>query len=175
MELTPDEIVNYPLKRRTMGGYEIAQVDDLLDQLAATVDRLRRDLDDARARLAVAEERLEHATESEAEISRTLKTAQRAAEQTLADAEDEASELLEGARRDAETLREEGVREAEEAERAARTQLEAVQADLDALRVYEHEVRDHLRQELERHLRLLDDVAADEAPDRDPEGPVDGD
>lgn len=191
MPLTPDDIVNYPLKQ-AVRGYSVAQVDELLDQVADTVERLTDQNEELQRRVRQAEDRLAAASETEATLKRTLVTAQRAAEQSLEDAKERSAELLDEARReaagiqeqarlDAEELRVEALQAARAEEADIRRRRQALEGHIEALRIFEREYRSRLRGHLEDQLRMLDEVetrpqgsagrAVTERPDED-EPPV---
>lgn len=167
--LTPDDIVNYPLKQ-AVRGYSVQQVDDLLDQVADTIERLQRRASDVEERLGRSEERLAAASETETTLKRTLVTAQRAAEQSLEEAKERSSELIDDARREAASIVEQARLEAEElrvealqAARAEEAEIrrrrQALEGHIEALRIFEREYRARLRGHLEEQLRLLDEVS----------------
>lgn len=54
--LSPDDVVNYPLKQ-AVRGYSVSQVDELLDRVADELERLHLELVDTRRRLQEAEAR----------------------------------------------------------------------------------------------------------------------
>lgn len=168
MGLSPDDIVNYPLKQ-AVRGYSVPQVDELLDQVADTVERLTSEVEDLRRRLRQSEDRLAAASETESTLKRTLVTAQRAAEQSLDEAREQATGLVEEARRasagileaaelDAQELREEAVKAARAEEAEIRRRRQALEGHIEALRIFEREYRARLRGHLEDQLRTLDDV-----------------
>lgn len=168
MALTPDDIVNYPLKQ-SVRGYSVPQVDELLDQVADAVERLTDQNEELSRRVRQAEDRLAAATETEATLKRTLVTAQRAAEQSLEDAKErsavlldeahrESAALLEQARLDAEELRVESLQAARAEEADIRRRRQALEGHIEALRIFEREYRSRLRGHLEDQLRMLDEV-----------------
>lgn len=186
MGLTPDDIVNYPLKQ-AVKGYKVEQVDDLLDQVADALERAQRDNVELRRKLEVSEQRLAAASETEATLKRTLVTAQRAAEQSLEEAKARAAEhvedarreaqgLLEQARLDAEELRVEALRSARAEEAEIRRRRQELEGQIEALRSFEREYRSRLRSHLDEQRRLLDEVATRPAdlPTDDPEDPSEG-
>lgn len=166
--LTPDDLVNYPLKL-TVRGYSVAQVDDLLDRAADALDRLQRQVDELTERLGASEERLAATSETEDTLKRTLVTAQRAAEQALEEARERAASIVEeaerdaraeveGAREEATELREAAVRAAEEEAAAAERRRRELEERVAALRTFEEEYRGQIRAALEQLLRQLGSV-----------------
>lgn len=171
MGLTPDDIVNYPLKQ-AVRGYSVPQVDQLLDQVADTVEKLSTEVDDLRRRLRQSEDRLAASSETESTLKRTLVTAQRAAEQSLEEAREEAAELVRDARReaagvleeaqlDAEELRVEALKAARAEEAEIRRRRQSLEGHIEALRIFEREYRARLRGHLEDQLRILEEVQGD--------------
>lgn len=180
-ELTPNEIADYPL-RTGVRGYRVEQVDELLDRVADRIETLERALADARQRLQAAERRAEESSATEATLKRTLVTAQRAAEDTVAearteaasirsDAQEQADELLGSARTEAEELRTRAAEELRESqdrstdllrdaqEHAARTREDA-ERDVVLLRDAAERFRNQMREHLDAHLSLLDRAPA---------------
>lgn len=179
MGLTADDIVNYPLKQ-AIRGYSVAQVDDLLDEVADRVEGLESEVAELRGRLRDSEDRLASSSETETTLTRTLVTAQRAAEQSLEEARQEAAELVEGARRESATLLEQARREADELQAEAvetaraeeaeiRRRRQVLEGHVEALRLFEQEHRARLRGHLEEQLRALDELRDAPAPAMPPE------
>ncbi|HEV2787436.1 MAG TPA: DivIVA domain-containing protein, partial [Solirubrobacteraceae bacterium] len=155
MPLTPDEIVNFPL-RQGVRGYSVRQGDELLDNVADTIERLHRELAETRARLARAEGRVEEMSDTESTLKRTLITAQRAAEQAIAEARERAREIVE-----------EATAGAAQESAAQREEEERLNARVEELREFEREYRAGLRAFLDEQVRALDDLEV--APDDDPQ------
>lgn len=171
MTLTPDEIVNYPLKQ-AMRGYSVRQVDELLDQVADEIEGLHRRLDEARRDLEDRERRLAETGETEATLKRTLITAQRTAERSISEARDRATEIVDEARREAATLLDEARLEAEELRSEALQSARAEEADLrrrrqgleeriDGLRRFERDFVARLRDWLDSQVRHLEELHAE--------------
>ncbi|MFN2557738.1 MAG: DivIVA domain-containing protein [Nitriliruptorales bacterium] len=161
--LTPDDIVNYPLKQ-SVRGYSVRQVDDLLDRIADEFERVHHELTDTRQRLAQAEARAEALSEAESTLKRTLVTAQRAAEQIMAEAHESAATVIEQAQQEAERQHRAAVISArEELDKLRRDQRELA-TRIEALREFESDYRSTLRSFVERHLRALDELQQRVAP-----------
>ena len=154
MALTPDDIVNYPLKQ-SLRGYSISQVDELLDQVADELERMRAELQDRDRRLARAEHRADELEETEATLRRTLVTAQRAAEDTIEQARQRGEEIIEDARRQAAHAREAALEEARQREDEVRRRYERLRGTVAELEQYESTFRDDLRAMLQRQLEQL--------------------
>lgn len=167
MRLTPDDIVNYPL-RQGMRGYNVAQVDELLDEIADEVERLLVENVDLRRRLERAESQVDELAETEVTLKRTLVTAQRAAEQTLEDARTRAAELVGEARREAEHARSEALKDSLIAEDELNRRRDELEREVTALQTFEQRLRRDLRTLLERNLESLDDVRGAAVPELGP-------
>jgi cell division initiation protein len=172
VSLSPDDIVGYEFRQQTVRGYDVQQVDDLLDQLADQVERTERELDDLRQRLRDSEARLAAALETESTLKRTLVTAQDAAERALAEAREQADELRETAERaideqlarareEARTIVSDAQGEARAELTTAREQRAAIEDRLAGLRELEQRHRSSLERHLRVHLDQLEQLASD--------------
>lgn len=158
--LGPDEIINYALRKATR-GYAVKDVDDLLDQLAVQTQDLLERLGELEAERDQLRGQLAEASESESMLKRTLVTAQRAAEASVAEAREEADQLRQRARERAEELLASAVEQAQELREAALRRARADEADL---RRYRRDVEEHIeslrtfaadhRARLAHHLEL---------------------
>jgi DivIVA domain-containing protein len=183
VSLSPDDIVGFEFRHRKVGGYDVNQVDELLDRLADQIERSDRELAELRERLREREERLGAALETEATLKRTLVTAQDAAERALAEAREQADELRETAERaiddqlaqareEARAIVAEAQREARTELAAAREQRAAIEDRLAALRSLEQQHRTTIERHLRAHLDQLEELAADHGtPTNAPGGP----
>lgn len=172
--LGPDEIINYALRKATR-GYAVKDVDDLLDQLAVQTQDLLARLTELEADREELRGQLAEASESESMLKRTLVTAQRAAEASVAEAREEAEALRQRARERAEELLASAAEQAQELRDAALRRARADEADL---RRYRRDVEEHIeslrtfaadhRARLAHHLELqrerLDEMELPDAP-----------
>lgn len=172
--LGPDEIVNYPLRKATR-GYAVKEVDDLLDQLAvqtqdllARVERMASDQEQLRGQVA-------EASETESMLKKTLVTAQRAAEASVAEAREEADELRQRARDQVEELLASAAEQAHELREAALRRARADEADvrryrrdveehIEALRTFASDHRARLAHHLEQQQARLEEMDLPDAP-----------
>lgn len=172
--LGPDEIINYPLGKATR-GYAVSEVDDLLDQLAvqtqdllARVERLELERDQLQAQLA-------EASEAESMLKKTLVTAQRAAEASVAEAREEADELRQRARDQVEELLASAAEQAHELREAALRRARSDEADIrryrrdveehiEALKTFAADHRARLAHHLEQQQARLEEMALPPAP-----------
>lgn len=103
MFLSPPEIQHQKLKSR-LGSYDREDVDELLENVAASYELVWHERDATRTRVAELEQRLESNEELERLLRDSLVTGQRAAEEVKAEAAKQADALLEEARRKAEGI-----------------------------------------------------------------------
>lgn len=174
-ELTPNEIADYPL-RTAVRGYRVEQVDDLLDRVADRIEALQQETAELRERLQAAEERAAEASATEATLKRTLVTAQRAAEDTVAearteaarirsDAQEQADDLLGQARAEADELRTSATEELARAQEAVHAMRQDADRDVASLREAADRFRATMRDHLDAHRDLLERApAADDLP-----------
>lgn len=172
-ELTPNEIADYPL-RTAVRGYKVEQVDDLLDRVADRIEVLERELETSREAVRAAERRADESTATETTLKRTLVTAQRAAEETVAQARAEAETIMSEAQEEAGRLVAQARSEAEEVRAAATSEAETVRSEtirarrdaedsLTRLHGLAERFRTQLREHLDEHASLLDGMPAPSA------------
>ena len=148
MAITPDDIHAQTFKER-FKGYDEEEVDRFLAQVADGIAELHREREQLAERVRQLEESgaggdSSSVSETEALLRRTLVTAQRAADDTVAEARATAEQMVADAREEAETLLAEARAEAEELRARARAQAERELA--------------HARAERERVLAAVDDL-----------------
>jgi cell division initiation protein len=147
-------------------GYNQAEVDDFLDRVAETVDRINRENNDLRSRIAELDQAVAASRDTEEMLKKTLVTAQRAAEEAIAKAKAKAEELVNDAEqrvRQTESEAKERMstaeadahRKASEADAEARRKL--TEAESSARRMLADAERDSeaRRRELEEHISKL--------------------
>ena len=103
MFLSPPEIQHQKLKSR-LGSYDRENVDELLENVAASYEEVWHERDFARARVAELEKQLQTTEELERLLRDSLVTGQRAAEEVKTEAAKQADALLQEARRKAEGI-----------------------------------------------------------------------
>lgn len=165
-ELTPHEIADYPLKTGVR-GYRVDQVDELLDRVADRIEALEAEVARLQDDLRQAQARADESSATESTLKRTLVTAQRAAEETVAearaeaatilsDAQQEADELLGSSRSESERLRADAAEEHAAARADATRTREDAHREVVDLRRAADDFRTRLRAHLDAHARLLD-------------------
>ena len=153
-------------------GYNQAEVDDFLDRVAETVDRLTRESADLRSRITELDQAVAGSRDTEEMLKKTLVTAQRAAEEAISKAKAKAEELVNDAEqrvRQTESEAQERMSTAEadahrrssEAEAEARRKLS--EAESAARRMLSDAERDSdaRRSELEEHISKLRSYESD--------------
>lgn len=100
MFLSPPEIQHQKLKSR-LGNYDREDVDELLENVAASYEQVWHERDAAHARVSELERQLQNYEELERLLRDSLVTGQRAAEELKAEAAEQAEALLEEARKKA--------------------------------------------------------------------------
>ena len=97
--LTPQEVSEHAFAKASFGGYNMAMVDEFLDVLTADYTTLYKENATLKAKMKVLVDKLEEYRSTEEAMSKALLTAQRIADDMVAEAESKKAELL----RDAET------------------------------------------------------------------------
>jgi cell division initiation protein len=167
MALTPEAIQGKRF-HDAFRGYNHEEVDVFLDEVAAAVEALLKDLQAGRARVEEVEALLDDAKGTEGILKRTLIAAQRAADEAVAEAKAEAAELVSIAEDQAAAAVAAARQQAEDiiaAANARQSQIEEADSRLQALYA-EH--RATLRAHLEDQLRALDGLPNPPAPEPDP-------
>lgn len=161
--LTAEDLVDFPLKM-AVRGYSVAQVDDLLDRAADSLDRLHARVADLEEQLAECQAQLSSTAETEGTLKRTLITAQRAAEQSLDEARARAASIVEDAERQAREQAEDAERQARERSMDAERRRRVLEDRVAELREFEQSYRAELRALLEQRLEALEGIGDTVAP-----------
>ncbi len=126
--LTPQEVSTHAFTKAVMGGYNMAMVDEFLDELTDDYTALYKENAALKAKMKVMVEKVEEYRATEDSMRATLLTAQRMADNIVHEAEAKRDEILSQAERDARTRAEERERElaaAEERLRKGQVELSA--------------------------------------------------
>ena len=100
---TPQEVSEHAFAKATFGGYNMAMVDEFLDQLTEDYTALYKENASLKAKMKVLADSLEEYRATEKGMRRALLAAQQAAEEMVKDAESRKSELVREAEADAYT------------------------------------------------------------------------
>lgn len=173
MELTSHE-VNDKQFHDAWRGYNQGEVDDFLDRVAETIDRLQRENADLTKRVAELDQAVAASRETEEMLKKTLVTAQQAAEEAIAKAKAQAEELINEAEARVQSSESEVRDRLDQADAEARRRAAATERDLATkqrgseervagLRAMENNVKQRLRAFLDQQLRALEALGADDA------------
>jgi len=99
--LTPQEVSTHAFTKAVMGGYNMAMVDEFLDELTDDYTALYKENAALKAKLKVLVEKVEDYRATEDSMRATLLTAQRMADSIVRDAEARKDQLVNQAERDA--------------------------------------------------------------------------
>lgn len=99
--LTPQEVSEHAFAKASFGGYNMAMVDEFLDQLTTDYTALYKENASLKAKMKVLADSLEEYRATEKGMRRALLAAQQAADEMVKEAESRKSELLRDAEADA--------------------------------------------------------------------------
>lgn len=154
--LTPQEVSEKGFPKASFGGYNMAAVDEFLDQLTEDYTALYKENASLKAKMKVLADSLEEYRATEKGMRRALLAAQQAAEEMVKEAESRKSQLLQDAEADAHTKIEALHRQVADEE----ARLAAAQA---ATAEFVSQVREACRKQ-EESLAALPTVTAAPAP-----------
>jgi cell division initiation protein len=137
-------------------GYNQEEVDDFLDKVAETIDRLTRENRSLHERIRQLDQAVSASKNTEEMLKKTLVTAQRAAEEAIATAKAKAERLIAEAEDRSRQAGEESDRRTAQIERSHIARRRELEESLERLKSYEGELRQRLRGFLEQQLRTLD-------------------
>jgi cell division initiation protein len=160
-------------------GYNQEEVDDFLDRVAEVFDVMRRENNAFHNRVRELEQALTTSRETEEMLKKTLVSAQQAAEEAIAKAQEKANAMVGEAEERAKRLNEETRQrlsgtEAEirrrmlDADREHTVRKRELDASIDRLRSFEHDLRARLQAFLQQQVRSLE--ALTEAPPPEEQG-----
>ena len=152
--LTPQEVSNHAFAKAVMGGYNMAMVDEFLDELTDDYTSLYKENAALKAKMKVLVDKVEEYRSTEDAMRAALLTAQKMADSMVAEAEEKKKSLLENA--ESEANRKIGALRDEVAQEERRlTAAKAETADFLA----------RVRELYEREMKLLEELPeADLAP-----------
>ena len=153
-------------------GYSQEEVDDFLDRVAETVDRLQRENHALQNRIRELDQAVSTSRDTEEMLKKTLVTAQKASEEAIASAKAKAEQLIteaearvtkanEEARVRMSTLEDEMRRKTLDADRDHANRKRELDVSIERLKAYEAELKLRLKTFLEQQLRSLDTLIDD--------------
>jgi len=134
--LTPQEVAEHAFSKASFGGYNMAMVDEFLDLLTADYTTLYKENATLKAKMKVLADKVEEYRSTDDAMRKALMSAQKVADQMVAEAEARKSSLLADAEREAVERQQQLRQELEEEERrlnAARSATSAYVAKLKEL------------------------------------------
>lgn len=139
--LTPQEVSEHAFAKASFGGYNMAMVDEFLDILTADYTALYKENATLKAKMKVLVEKVEEYRSTEDAMRKALLTAQKMADDLVAEAEQKRSKLLQSAEEDAQARigqLQQSVRDEQARLAAAQNATAAYVAKLKEL--YQHEM-----------------------------------
>ena len=151
MELTPRDI-NEKQFHDAWRGYNQEEVDDFLDRVAESVERLHRENDSLRKRISDLDQVVAHARETESMLKKTLVSAQKAAEDSLTTAKTRAEKLITEAEERVKRANEEARGRVKAAEEEARERVKAATEEArERVKAAEEEAQRKSQEAKEKH------------------------
>ena len=139
--LTPQEVSEHAFAKASFGGYNMAMVDEFLDVLTADYTTLYKENATLKAKMKVLVDKVEEYRSTEEAMRKALLTAQKMADELVAQAEAQKAEILRGAETQAKARvaeLQQGVRDEQLRLAAAQNATAAYVAKLKEL--YQHEM-----------------------------------
>ena len=174
--LTPQEVSEHAFAKASFGGYNMAMVDEFLDVLTADYTTLYKENATLKAKMKVLVDKVEEYRSTEEAMRKALLTAQKMADELVAQAEAKKAELL----KNAETEAKARIAELQQDIRSEQMRLTAAQNATAAYvgklkELYQHEMDylnglSKLAQDISQSVEKL---VAGEAPEEDAEDTVD--
>ena len=149
MALTPIDVQQKTF-RQAFKGYDGGEVDEFLDQVVVALRDYEQRVRENEDRVAVLEDQLKNRLDSDDSIKRAFVSAQKAADELVANAKFEADGILARAREEATSLTEE-----QAAEQAS------LLAELDSLRSTTHDLAERLRSAAGREADAMSELAGE--------------
>lgn len=162
-------------------GYSQEEVDDFLDRIAETVDRLQRENHSLTQRIRELDQAVSTSRDTEEMLKKTLVTAQRASEEAIASAKAKAEQLIteaearvaranDEAKARMSALDDDVRRRTIDLDREHATRKRELEASIDRLRSFESELKQRLKGYLEQQTKALESLIDDRpAPTTRPE------
>ena len=148
-------------------GYNQEEVDDFLDRVAETLDRVQRENVALQKRIRELDQAVATSRDTEEMLKKTLVSAQKASEEAIASAKAKAEQLIsdaeqrvnranEEARTRMSSLEDEVRRKTIDADREHAVQKRELDASIDRLRAFETELKQRLKVFLDQQTKSLD-------------------
>lgn len=99
--LTPQEVAEHAFQKASFGGYNMAMVDEFLDQVTADYTTLYKENTALKAKMKILADKVEEYRSTEDSMRKTMLVAQRTADQIVADAEAKRTSIVHEAEEEA--------------------------------------------------------------------------
>ena len=99
--LTPQEVAEHVFSKASFGGYNMAMVDEFLDQVTADYTTLYKENTTLKAKMKVLADKIEEYRSTEDAMRKTILAAQRMADQLVAEAEEKKTSIVRDAQEEA--------------------------------------------------------------------------
>lgn len=99
--LTPQEVAEHVFSKASFGGYNMAMVDEFLDQVTADYTTLYKENTTLKAKMKVLADKIEEYRSTEEAMRKTILSAQRMADQMVAEAEEKKNTIVHDAEEEA--------------------------------------------------------------------------
>lgn len=100
--LTPQEVAEHVFSKASFGGYNMAMVDEFLDQVTADYTTLYKENTTLKAKMKVLADKIEEYRSTEDAMRKTILAAQRMADQLVTEAEEKKDSIVRDAQEEAE-------------------------------------------------------------------------
>ena len=100
--LTPQEVAEHVFSKASFGGYNMAMVDEFLDQVTADYTTLYKENTTLKAKMKVLADKIEEYRSTEDAMRKTILAAQRMADQLVTEAEEKKNSIVRDAQEEAE-------------------------------------------------------------------------
>lgn len=180
-----EQIRKIEIKKATFGGYNMDEVDDILDEAADSIEHLQKQVADAKAQAQALSDKLDTYSTSESSIHSAIINAQRLADQTvkeasesaghtladanmkaeltIKDAQEKADAILAQAEEKADAIVNDAIAKTESMIAAAHDSVARQQLLFDKLKVETAQLKETVMQHYARQVELLD-AMPDEVP-----------
>ena len=156
--LTPQEVAEHVFSKASFGGYNMAMVDEFLDQVTADYTTLYKENTTLKAKMKVLADKIEEYRSTEEAMRKTILAAQRMADQLVSEAEEKKTSIV----RDAEEEAQDKIRAIRQEVANEELRLTAAQ---NATTAYIAKLKELYQHEMEYISGLSNLVAAARQPD----------
>ena len=150
--LTIEEIKNIAFRKAGMGGYRPADVDEFIDDVIETIEKMKAEKADLLKKMDILATKIEQYRDDEETVRNALLSSQKIADQALKEANDKAAYIIKSAEKKSKKI----LTEAQMATEREKDKYEAVLAETAKL-------RKEMISLYKKHLSLLDEFPNEDA------------